>query len=518
MAHREDTQDTHASKLILVAPDTKMKKVLEKVEELALREPEILARLGRDRDNDAKTDKVFRELDRRREWTATIDELPGFPDDLSIGPVRLEETGRPRGVTPLMMFAFLVLRGWLGSISDSDAVERLTDSSTLEEWLDSRNLKMPGRSTVHGILNMVSNETREFILDCQISMVSAHKLDDFSKVSIDSTSVEASTNWPTDDAMIVALLSQAYGVFQKLPKVGINNFRAHWCNTWLKKLKRLSATINMIAGKPNSRKNVKANYKETLRTGQKMLDHLIGQKEVLDSEVLNLASQLPPSHYVRLNQAWYELDEALSAIARVLHYTGDRVLNGIVLPSAEKVLSISDKAAAYIKKGGREPVIGYKPQLARSGNGFITSLILKQGNPADVRMFKDVLKDVVERTGTTPRVLSVDDGYSSGANYTYAKETLEIEVVSFSGSKGHKLTPEQDWESDAYLSARNWRSSVESLMFIVKYGFDMKRMKRRGFAEVRAEMLEKVIAYNFFRMLLVEESMATEKKRWENAA
>ena len=39
-----------------------------------------------------------------------------------------------------------------------------------------------------------------------------------------------------------------------------------------------------------------------------------------------------------------------------------------------KVLSLSDGSAAYIKKGSRN-LIGYKPQLVRSENGFVTSLI-----------------------------------------------------------------------------------------------------------------------------------------------
>jgi hypothetical protein len=488
-----------------------MKKVIEKTEELAQRESEILTHLGKDRDNHAKTDKAFRELDRQHHLATETEDLPNFPCDLSSGPVHLLDTGRPRGVTSLMMFVFLTLRGWLGSVSDSDAVDRLIDSNTLEEWLHTRKLKMPGRSTIHEVLNMISNETREFILDCQISMVSALKLDDFSKMSIDSTSVAASTSWPTDSGMIVALLSQAFATFEKLPGIGIDDFKVHWCNTWLKKLVGLNATINMIAGKPNSRNNVKKNYKKMLRVGQKTLDHLIGQKDMLNPEILVLAGQLPPSRYARLNKAWYELDQTLAAVARVLHYAGDRVFNGVILPSSEKVLSISDKAAAYIKKGGREPVIGYKPQLARSENGFITSLMLEQGNPADVRMFQEVVDDVIARTGTTPQVLSVDDGYSSTANYKYVKDKLKIEVVSFSGSKGRKFTPEDDWESDAYLDARNWRSSVESLMYVVKYGFDMKRMRRRGFKEVRAEMLEKVIAYNFFRMCLIEERLAADK-------
>ena len=75
-----------------------------------------------------------------------------------------------------------------------------------------------------------------------------------------------------------------------------------------------------------------------------------------------------------------------------------------------------------------------------------------------------------------------------------------VTVVSISGSKGKKITPVADWDSEAYAVARDDRSAVESLMFTIKYRFDFGRVARRGLENVRAELLEKVLAYNFCRM------------------
>ena len=47
---------------------------------------------------------------------------------------------------------------------------------------------------------------------------------------------------------------------------------------------------------------------------------------------------------------------------------------------------------------------------------------------------------------------------------------------------------------------RNSRSAVESLMFTLKHNHDFDRMKRTGLQAVRAEMIEKVLAYNFRRI------------------
>ena len=72
--------------------------------------------------------------------------------------------------------------------------------------------------------------------------------------------------------------------------------------------------------------------------------------------------------------------------------------------------------------------------------------------------------------------------------------------MSINGSKGKKITPAADWDSEAYAVARDDRSAVESLMYTIKYGFDFGRVARRGLENVRAELLEKVLAYNFCRL------------------
>ena len=59
---------------------------------------------------------------------------------------------------------------------------------------------------------------------------------------------------------------------------------------------------------------------------------------------------------------------------------------------------MSDPDAGFIAKGQRVPVIGYKPQLARSGAGFITGLLLPKGNASDSGQLVPMFDEVVRRT------------------------------------------------------------------------------------------------------------------------
>ena len=77
---------------------------------------------------------------------------------------------------------------------------------------------------------------------------------------------------------------------------------------------------------------------------------------------------------------------------------------------------------------------------------------------------------------------------------------MEIETVSIGGSKGKKITPEIEWDSPEHQQARNARSAVESIVFVLRYKFHLDSFTRRGLEGVTAELIEKVIAHNFWRI------------------
>ena len=76
------------------------------------------------------------------------------------------------------------------------------------------------------------------------------------------------------------------------------------------------------------------------------------------------------------------------------------------------------------------------------------------------------------------------------------------------GRRMVKLTErktKQDWDSEVYRDARRCRSAVESSMFTIKAGFAFGELGRRGIDAVRDELLEKVLAYNGCRSILMKQ-------------
>lgn len=498
--HRNIAERISIGNLILPVPDTDFRDFLDEVDELARFAPEIIAAVEADLDVHAREKKVLRLADKEFFASQTGD-LPGFAiEEQEILAEELElAIGRPR-MSAYMVYVFVMIRGFLGGTLASKPSRRfLHESMSLYGFLQSRGRKMPGITTILENLNVVSDATRDLIFNKQIEFVLKEKLDDFKKLTIDSTSVKANSCWPTDGKILTGLLMRANRLGQKLHIFGFDDFRQGWVVRWLKEMDRLEFQICLAAGKPRSRGKMKKNYRQLLKRGLKATDFL--WEELRRFQQGLLMETLPPSRRVLLERVLQQIKVDVLDGKRVIEYANDRVFNGKVLPSTEKVLSLSDGTAAYIEKGSREAVIGYKPQLVRSENGFVTTLIVPLGNAADSGELVPAIFDSMKRTGVTAELVSTDDGYASleGRKKVLA---MGVKDISISGAKGRKLTEETDWDSKMHRDARRNRSAVESLMFTIKDGFEFGELGRRGLEAVRAELMEKVLAYNCCRIIL----------------
>ena len=105
--------------------------------------------------------------------------------------------GRPR-LAPYAVYLFLMLRGRDGGCKDQAARLLLEESMTLHCWLKNLGLPLPAASTLSHNLNAVTNATRDFIHQAQLRSILAERLDDFTRLYLDSTAPAANTAWPTD--------------------------------------------------------------------------------------------------------------------------------------------------------------------------------------------------------------------------------------------------------------------------------------------------------------------------------
>lgn len=483
--------------LFLDAADSEFADFIAAALEMLRATPQVVALVESDLDSHAKRKKALRLADAR--WAAgRSGDLPHVDSSARCGPESISlGVGRPR--TPALVVAlYVLLRGYVGGFKSAVASDLLAESRTLAVCFARWGLTTLGRSTLTELTNAVSVSTREALLDAEIRAVTREALDDFSTMILDSTSVAGNTEWPTESRLVVKLLGRILRVGRSLPKFGLPSLESYDAEQHREDLVRIDREIDMLKRGKNASKKRRRRYGKVIGKGNAAYRSVANEFPAVQRALA--AMKAPPSHKFRAERVVAQIASDLADLVRVLGHCEARIVDEARVPAAEKVVSTSDPDAAFIVKGQRDPTVGYKPQLARSGNGFVTGLIVPRGNAADSEMLMPMYEQVHQRTKVTPDRVIVDDGYASAANRNALRER-EVGTISIGGSKGRKLTPPKEWSSDEHVEARDDRSAVESLMSTLKGSFDFDTVSRRGLDAVTAELTEKVLAYNLCRMI-----------------
>lgn len=479
--------------LFIETADSDLFCFLEEVHNLVQQSPALLAAVEKDLDAHALGKKADRLVE--AQWydnrSLPLQGILASPQDPE-KPLVLK-MGRPRTPAYVVLIA-LFLRGYSGAgFKCADVTSLMLESITLRVFFTNLGLSLPGRSTLTELVNAVHNETRGLVLDAQLARALQLKLDDFKTIFQDSTHVEGNTAWPTDSRLMVDLVARLIRVCELLGHVQLTPIDCGMIRQLLSQMARLNREIDFSKGKKDGQRVRTRCYKKLLRIVKRIRTLLFDK--IAAVVVVVAALDQPPSVKRAAERAAARLRSDLEALEQVRIACEARVVRDEKVPMSDKVLSISDSDVGFISKGQRDPVIGYKPQIARSGAGFVVGLQLPKGNAPDSKQLVPMIDEVLERIKIIPAVVSVDDGYASAQNVEQLKKR-EIKVISINGAKGRALTSAADWDSDLYADARNNRSAIESLMFTLKHGFDFGEVARRGLSAVHAELLEKALAYN----------------------
>src|SRR4029077_20983519 len=502
--------------LVFLTPvDSQLNDFLNEIHQIALFEPSIVECIDEDLDLHAKKKKLLRLADAEFLASQTLD-LPKLElqlRELQIDRIQLE-IGRPR-TDAYIVYLFLMLRGFNGGCKNQHARLLLEESITLRLWLEHLGLELPPASTLSDNLNAVSNQTRALIHQVQMRSILEQHLDDFPKSFIHSPPVEANTERPTDSTLLVRLIARVCTTGSNLHRWDLPDMNQIGLLEQQEELRRMSQQIHFLNGKARGAAKRKKVYFQLLRRVRRLRKRLLRDLESVRRN-LECRVDLPPSRRLMAQAVLCLRAEDLAALEQAADVCERRVLEQEKVPVAEKIISLSDSDASFIVKGGWNTVVGYRPQLARSGRGFVTALVLPRGNAADSPHLVTMVKEQITNTGVIPSMASADDGYTrqQGGEEVLG---LGLKVVSISGAKGKKLIEAQQWKSRPYRQARAERSGIESLVFTLKEGFEFGEMARRTHENVLAEMLEKMLAYNIFQIIRVRKKLS-ELEQMERAA
>ena len=474
------------------------------------RHPVIGVAIAADLDANALAEKRLRQQNKAFDLAQT-EALFAVPASCPAEPMGAEflAPGRPR-TSAVVVFIISMSTGYLGSLYGANARMMLLESVSLRTWLDDLGYKLPAPNTVGPLMASLSESTQTLILRAQLADILEEKLDFFDDITFDSTAIKASSCWPTDSNIIYRLCERAYRLGGKLDQVGLTPLKADCKDHWLEELRKSARAIALLGGGPRRAQKLRLLYDQFYKIACKLANKLLSEVQAAETEAHEKLPKLRPSLRQQAQALLDGLHEDVVGAILTIEQSIARVYDGVKIESRERVLSLADRSAAFIEKGGRVPVLGYKPQLARSRAGFVTALILDAGNPSDCKNLVPLLIQNIANTGRVPASAGGDDGYASAEGLAQAYE-LKVAKVSISGAKGRALLGEELWNHQDYITLRAERSAIESLMFTLKFNHGFGRPGRRGLVAVRSELTMKILAYNFDRMILVRARRSQEK-------
>ncbi|MCD4707736.1 MAG: hypothetical protein K8S62_08355 [Candidatus Sabulitectum sp.] len=184
-----------------VEVDTNFGDILHEGFALLKKDPEILKKIEHDLDCYAMGKKTKRLADKAWRDRQTLPmglEVQKFADSLddSDEDPELEKeieislgVGRPR-MKPGTVFLFMLFRGYFNSVTDVRAKDRIVDSITILSFFQNYGWgNLPKRSTIHDNIQAVSYETRNYIYRSQLADVKDQGIDDYKRLTLDSTAV-----------------------------------------------------------------------------------------------------------------------------------------------------------------------------------------------------------------------------------------------------------------------------------------------------------------------------------------
>lgn len=373
----------------------------------------------------------------------------------------------------------------LNEFSYRELAFHLADSTSYRTFCGLGMMQRPSKTMLAACIKSIRAETLEQINRLIIGVAKEKKIEDGSRVRVDTTVVESNIHAPLDSNLLsdcVRVLTRVIGNIREIvgPEVRFPNRtrRARRralgiLNARLKeKKKRLYRDLVFVA-------------KETIESANRVM-------AVVDQRVQEQA--LNGSDRVRAVAACKELAHFIGLSLRVIDQTERRVFNDESVPAKQKVVSIFEEHTDIIVKDQRETLYGHKICLASGRSSLVTDCTILEGNPADSTLAEQMIDRQIEILKSAPRQVAYDGGFTSKANLDAIKAKGVIDVA-FSKARSLKVT-DMVRSSYVYKKLRNFRAGIEGTISFLKRAFGLDRCTWRSLPSFRSYVWSSVLTFN----------------------
>lgn len=393
-----------------------------------------------------------------------------------------QPTGR-KGLSVESIFRCLLLKQILG-VSYEQLSFLLTDSQSYRTFARLDRDCHPGKSALCANIRRVRPETLQAVFESLA--LSAFNEDAMAPelMRLDSTVVKSHIAPPSDSRLLddgIRVLSRLFA--QSRDRTGVK-LRL---TDYRKRSRKLSGAI--FYGKKAEKDRL---YRELIPLAKRVVEQSHQAIEQVQRKGHAIDSQL-----------W--VDEVLHyrhLLERVIDQTERRVLNGESVPAPEKIVSLFEPHTDIIVKGNRDIDYGHKVNLSTDQSGFITAVMIEEGNPKDSERFIPLLEAHERLYDCVPTTTIADGCYASRNNVDTAKE-MGVERVAFHKKAGITLS-QMGIKEKTLKKLRDFRAGIEGNISTFKRAFGGGKALWKGESGFMAYVWASVISYNLTRWVRLD--------------
>ena len=390
-----------------------------------------------------------------------------------------------RGLSVESIFRCMLLKQ-ITRVSYRELSFLLTDSRTCRTFARLDRNCYPGKAALCLNIRRLRPETLQAVFEQ--SAMSAFRRDKLETglMRLDSTVVKSNIAAPSDSRLLddgIRVLSRLFSKSDDRTgvKLRLTDYR--------KDSRKLAAAI--FYGKKAEKD---ALYPDLLSLGKKVVKQSI---RALDQVKMNSVDPMAC--------AWIEdVLHYRHLLERVIDQTERRVIAGEKVPAAEKIVSLFEPHTDIIVKANRGVEYGHKINLSTNRHGFITIMMLEEGNPKDSERFIPLLQAHKKLYGHVPTVTIADGCYARLDNITAARG-MGTEKVAFHKKNGIPVSA-MGIKEKTLKKLRNFRAGIEGNISELKRSFGAGKAMWKGESGFAAFVWASVISYNLTHLVRLNSS------------
>jgi IS5 family transposase len=380
--------------------------------------------------------------------------------------------GRPSTPVEVILRLLIVKRLYRWSY---EATERfVADSLVLRQFCRIYLQPVPDDTTLLRWANLVAPQTLERLNDRVVALAQSLKVTRGRKLRVDSTVVETAIHHPTDSRLLgdgVRVLSRVLRRAKAI--VGDRAALAHDAfRTRTRSVRRLAQQIHRVA-----RRKGEAAAEELRQAYQKLIDVAQASRRQVQRvrEVLVDQESAPARRLIE------QVDRLLPLVDRAIAQATRRVLDGVVVPAGEKLLSLFEPHTRLITrhKAGKPVEFGCKLMLDEVDGGIVSRYDVVEEAGLDHPHLKESLAGHRARFGRAPDLLAGDRGLYTAANEELARHVGVKRVVLPQAGRLSRRRQEherQPW----FRRGFRFRAGIEGRISVLKRSYELGRCRDHG--------------------------------------